>query len=223
MSTHDEQTIDRAVRAMGRALAAGADHKAAMRAALNAAASTGCLREYSVTVDTVGLVAGFDADIEDGWVIVAPAGTDLAPLLARGELFERIDKAVIHEMERMERIETKKLLPALTAGYKRVLLQLQSNSMRWPVNCEAWVDYELLSKRTLNIEGDDIAAVAVRSVDGVDLLNGEGPNWPDMSECVANTYRCAQRAAAGHEYALEAEDLEASRARRAERMLTGVL
>lgn len=99
MSAHDD-TIDRAVRAMGRALAAGADHKAAMRAALTAAASTGCLREYSVTVDTVGLVVGFEADIEDGWVIGAAPGTDLSPLLARGELFERIDKAVCKAMER---------------------------------------------------------------------------------------------------------------------------
>lgn len=123
----------------------------------------------------------------------------------------------------MERIETNKLLPALTAGYKRALLQLHGSSTRWPVDCEAWVDYELLSKRSLNIEGDDIAVVNVWSVEGVDMLEGFGQSWPDMPENIAYVYRCAQRAAAGNEYALEVDDLEESRARRAERMLTGAL
>ena len=84
MSAHDDQTIDRAVRAMGRALATGADHKSAMRAALNSAASTGCLREYTVTVRGVRLAVGFEADIEDGWVITTAAGTDISQLADDG-------------------------------------------------------------------------------------------------------------------------------------------
>jgi len=100
MSAHDEQTIDRAVRAMGRALAAGSDHKTAMRAALNAAASTGCLREYVVTVAGVKLTCGFGADIEDGWIITGAPGEDLAPMLTQSDLFAAIDRAVIRQMER---------------------------------------------------------------------------------------------------------------------------
>ena len=100
MSAHDDLTIDRALRAMGRALAKGADHKTAMRAALDAAASTGCLREYSVTVDTVSLVVGFDGDIEDGWIIQVAPGTDLSPMLSTDSAIERIDRAVCAAMAR---------------------------------------------------------------------------------------------------------------------------
>ena len=111
MSTNDEQTIDRAVRAMGRALAAGADHKAAMRAALAAASTTGCLREYAVAVHGVELMCGFDADIEDAWVITVQPGTDLSELLLNSEFAGLIDVAVVKQMtgetgrDELERIE----------------------------------------------------------------------------------------------------------------------
>ena len=71
MSAHQDQVIDRALRAMGRALSVGADHKVAMQAALTAAASTGCLNEYRIVIDGVVLTVGFEADIEDGWVTCA--------------------------------------------------------------------------------------------------------------------------------------------------------
>ncbi len=101
MSAHHDQVIDRALRALGRALAAGADHKAAMQAALTAAASTGCLHEYSVVVEGVRLTVGVDEDIEDGWVIKVDAGTDLAGLTQDGgRLYQLIDIAVIAKMKR---------------------------------------------------------------------------------------------------------------------------
>ena len=101
MSAHRDQVIDRALRALGRALAAGADGKAAMQAALTAAASTGCLHEYRIVIDGVVLTVGFDADIEDGWVICAEPGADLSGLTQDGgPLFERIDRAVCADMER---------------------------------------------------------------------------------------------------------------------------
>ena len=101
MSAHSDQVIDSALRAMGRALAAGADGKAAMQAALTAAASTGCMHEYRIVIDGVVLTVGFDGDIEDGWVICAEPGADLAGLTQDGgPLFERIDRAVFKAMER---------------------------------------------------------------------------------------------------------------------------
>lgn len=101
MSAHHDQVIDRALRAMGRALAAGADHKAAMQAALTAASSTGCLREYSVVVEGVRLTVGVDEDIEDGWVICAEPGADLSGLTKDGgRLYQLIDSAVIAQMKR---------------------------------------------------------------------------------------------------------------------------
>ena len=123
MSDHDEQMIDRAVRAMGRALAAGFDYKAAMRAALNAAASTGCLREYSVTVRGVKLLVGFDADIDGGWVITTAAGTDICQLADDGgELFQAIDRATCAAMDResdcdaLDRIEERHAARRALAG-----------------------------------------------------------------------------------------------------------
>ncbi len=122
MSTHDEQTIDRAVRAMGRALAAGADHKAAMRAALAAASTTGCLREYAVAVHGVELMCGFDADIEGAWVITVKPGTDLSELLLNSDFAGRIDVAVVKQMERetdrdaLDRIEERHALRRELAG-----------------------------------------------------------------------------------------------------------
>ena len=98
---HKDEVIDRALRAMGRALAAGADGKSAMQAALTAAASTACLHEYSVVVDGVRLTVGFDGDIEDGWVIKVDAGTDLAGLTQDGgRLYQIIDSALIDKMKR---------------------------------------------------------------------------------------------------------------------------
>lgn len=98
---HKDEVIDRALRAMGRALAAGADGKAAMQAALTAASSTGCLQEYSVVVDGVRLTVGFDGDIEDGWVICADPGADLSGLTQDGgRLYQLIDSAVVAQMKR---------------------------------------------------------------------------------------------------------------------------
>lgn len=94
MSVHDDEMIDRATKALGNALARGADIRSAMRSALAAAASTGCRHEHEVVIDQVGLMVGFGDDVEDGWVIQVEPGTDLAPLLAQGPLFSRIDRAL---------------------------------------------------------------------------------------------------------------------------------
>ena len=101
MSAHQDQVIDRALRAMGRALSVGADHKTAMQAALTAAASTGCLNEYRIVVEGVALLVGFDGDIEDGWVICVEPGADLSGLTQDGgRLYQLIDRAVCAAMER---------------------------------------------------------------------------------------------------------------------------
>lgn len=96
----EEQTIDQAVRAMGRALAAGADHKAAMRAALKTIASTGCLNEFHIKLHGVDLVVGFAADIEDEWFIKVAPGVDLAPLLMESNLAGAIDVLLVKAMKR---------------------------------------------------------------------------------------------------------------------------
>lgn len=124
----------------------------------------------------------------------------------------------------MERIETKKLLPALERGYQRALLKLQGEWMGQRVDALVWVDFELLTAPSLNVEADDIAVIGVWSEAGDDLLGGYGEELAaDMPAQFAYLYGCAQRAAAGHVYAVEVEDLDESRARRADRMLTGAL
>lgn len=94
----DDQTIDKAVRAFGRALSVGSDHKGAMRAALAAASGTGCVQECSVVVDGVRLHVGLGQDIEDGWVVTTDAGADISQMLT-GELFGRVDRAVVAAIE----------------------------------------------------------------------------------------------------------------------------
>jgi hypothetical protein len=96
----NEQTIDRATRALGHSLARGADMRTAMRAALAAAVSTGCLYEYPVVIDRVELTVGVGEDLEDGWAIVVEPGTDLAPLLTQGPMDGRIDRALTAAMDR---------------------------------------------------------------------------------------------------------------------------
>jgi hypothetical protein len=96
----DDETIDLALRAMDRALAAGNDMRAAMRAALAAVSSTGCRNEYDIRLNDVELSVGFSADIEDEWIITAAPGADLAPLLLESDLAGRIDVLVVVEMAR---------------------------------------------------------------------------------------------------------------------------
>jgi len=96
----DEQTIDLALRAMDRALASGRTKQAAMRAALASLASTGCPHEFDITLNGVDLSVGFDADIEDEWVIKAMPGADLSPLLMESDLAGQIDVLLVKAMKR---------------------------------------------------------------------------------------------------------------------------
>lgn len=108
----------------------------------------------------------------------------------------------------MDRIEKTKLLPALERGYKREALNLQGEWMGQRINCAAWVDYEVLVERSLRIEADDINVVGLWGALGEDMLEGYGEDGPDaMPPYFAYLYRCAQRAAAGHEYALAVSEL----------------
>ena len=94
------------------------------------------------------------------------------------------------------------------------------------IDCTAWVDYELLRDQSplLDVEAGDVVVIGVWSEAGDDMLGGFGEELAaDMPAQFSYLYGCAQRAAAGHVYAEEVADLDESRARRAERMLTGVL
>jgi hypothetical protein len=96
----DDETIDRALRAMDRALTAGRDMRSAMRAALLSVSSTGLRNEFAIELHGVELLVGFSADIEDEWIITAAPGADLAPLLLESDLAGRIDVLVVAEMAR---------------------------------------------------------------------------------------------------------------------------
>ena len=94
----DDATISRATKALGNALARGAEMRDAMRLALEAAALTGCAHEYAVTVENTALVCGFDGDIEDGWIVKAPVGSDISALFHSEPMFGRLDAAVVAAM-----------------------------------------------------------------------------------------------------------------------------
>ena len=124
----------------------------------------------------------------------------------------------------MKRIETKKLLPAIDAGYKRALLNLQGEWMGQRIDCAAWVDFEVLGRPSTAIEADDVCIIGLHSEFGEDLLAGYGEDAVEgMPAYYGYLYRCVCRAAAGHVYAEVVEALEESRAIRAERRLTGAL
>jgi hypothetical protein len=101
---------------------------------------------------------------------------------------------------------------------------LQGEYMGQRINTMALVEYELLSKRTLNVEADDVAVIGLRSAEsGEDMLEGEGENYPELSDRIAYLYRCGQRAAADHAYESEIEAIDAARELRQERALTGAM
>lgn len=95
----DDETINQAVSAMDRALAAGRTMQAAMRAALAAVASTGHTEEFEIVLQGVELSVGF-ADIEDEWTIKAMPGADLSPLLMESDLSGAIDALTVKAMKR---------------------------------------------------------------------------------------------------------------------------
>lgn len=76
------EQVEIAIRAYGRALAAGQSGEAAMRAAFNSVFGLGgpCIKR--VTINGVDLVVSFDGDPEDGWSIMVQHGTDISALLS---------------------------------------------------------------------------------------------------------------------------------------------
>ncbi len=77
-----DETIGHAIKAFGRALAAGQTQEAAMRAAFNSVFGLGGPSTKRVTLNGVDLVVSYDGEPEDGWVIMVQHGTDIAPLLS---------------------------------------------------------------------------------------------------------------------------------------------
>ena len=77
-----DETIGHAIKAFGRALAAGQTQEAAMRAAFNSVFGMGGPNIKRVTLNGVDLVVGFDGEPEDGWAIMVQHGTDISALLS---------------------------------------------------------------------------------------------------------------------------------------------
>ena len=76
------EQISNAIRAYGRALAAGQTQESAMRAAFNSVFGLGGPNIKRVTLNGVDLVVSFDGKPEDGWSVLVQHGTDIGPLLS---------------------------------------------------------------------------------------------------------------------------------------------
>jgi hypothetical protein len=77
-----EETIGNAIKAYGRALAAGQTQESAMRAAFNSVFGLGGPNTKRIALNGVDLVVSFDGEPEDGWSVMVQHGTDIATLLS---------------------------------------------------------------------------------------------------------------------------------------------
>ena len=76
------EQVEIAIRAYGRALAAGQSGEAAMRAAFNSVYGFGGPHIKRITLSGVDLVVSYDGEPEDGWAIMVQHGTDISALLS---------------------------------------------------------------------------------------------------------------------------------------------
>ena len=76
------EQINQAIRAYGRALAAGQSGEAAMRAAFNSVFGMGGANIKRITLNGVDLVVSYDGEPEDGWSVLVQHGTDISAILS---------------------------------------------------------------------------------------------------------------------------------------------
>lgn len=98
-------TAQRALREFGQALARGECAEHAMAAAIAAISAPEGEVQQTVTFYGIPLNVAHDGDPENGWSITVDAGTDIAGLFDRTELYEAVAELVDNDLKAIHQRE----------------------------------------------------------------------------------------------------------------------
>lgn len=85
----------------------------------------------------------------------------------------------------------------LQSGCKRITVLLQGEWAGHRIAQTVTADYWLTCAASVDLSADDVAVCGLWSAGGVDMLDGEGESYPDLSPRIAYLYRIACFAVAG--------------------------